>query len=587
MSADPNDPNRSPLLDSSENLTPPGEGAAPNVPKPDDAAGTKTPAGRATKKTPHGGDKNVVNIGEGAQVDQIAVGRNILQAKVNIGSLVIPVRFLLVLLGVAAIAAVVVWWIVTPGQMPPNTKSANIAVVEFAEQDEAGKPINTGEGNKLSQWLYTRLNDELGSNSQDAPPVAWHVATGLDPIHLFQKRYTAGPVRNNEDAKRVAEQVGATIVVYGTLTSGDKTATFVPQFFVMDDPKSQETPELAGSQQMGKPISLSLPLSIGAFESDVKPLGRIVYWLTRGLTFDLVGNFNDAYGELSKAEPEIKQFDDNQGKQVFYYFLGTEALFLAQCEQDALKKFDATPDRSAVEHALDAAEAAYKEAIRIQPDYARAYFGLGQVASIRGQRLAVTPDAKTFGQCRIADLASGTEPPPGKCPEPPPVTDDPARLEQARAELMKSLDYHARAIELMQGSADTLLLQRIQTIRAITKSPLAQAYLLSSNVVEAEPLIQQSIDELTALAKTANAEQDPRVTALLNSGLGIAYYLQAYTRLIQNDTEGFKARAADADASLQVCINIAKTRISDKYLSQQLLPNCLCLQTDIKKALSQ
>lgn len=586
MTNDPNEPKLSPPSDSAEK-----EGQLDEIarqePATSDASAPPTPAPRATQKTPRSGDRNVVNIGEGAKVDQIAVGRNILQAKVHIGSLVIPVRFLLVLLGVAAIAAVVVWWIATPGQMPPNTKSANIAVVEFAEEDEAGNPINTGEGNKLSQWLYTRLNDDLGSSAQEAAPVAWHVATSLDPIHLFQKRYTAGPVRNNEDAKRVAEQVGATIVVYGTLTSGDKTATFVPQFFVLDDPDSQETPELAGSQQMGKPIALPRPVSVGAFESSVKPLGRIVYWLTRGLTFDLSGNFNDAYGELLKGEPEIRQFDDDQGKEVFYYFLGTEALFLAQCEQDALKKFDATPDRSAVEHALDAAEAAYNEAIGFQHNYARAYFGLGQVASLRGQRLTAAPDAKTFGQCRVADLASGAQPPPGKCPELPPITDDPARLEQARAELRKSLDYHAQAIALMQGSTDTLLLQRIRTIRAITKSPLAQAYLLSSNVAEAEPLIQESIDELNLLAGTADAEQDPRVTALLNSGLGIAYYLQAYTRQSHQDNEGFKARAADAVASLQTCINIANTRISDKYLSQQLLPNCLCLQTDIQKMLSQ
>ena len=182
-----------------------------------------------------------------------------------------------------------------PGQMPSNTDSANIAVVEFAEQDEAGNSINTSDGAKLSQWLYDRLNTELGNSPQGTPPTAWHIATSLDPIHLFQKRFTAGPVRNNDDAKRVAEQVGATIVIYGTVTSGDDSLTLEPQFFVVDDPKSQETPELVGSQQMGSPISLSRPVSIGAFESDVKPLGRIVYWLTRGLTFDLVGNFRAAY----------------------------------------------------------------------------------------------------------------------------------------------------------------------------------------------------------------------------------------------------------------------------------------------------
>lgn len=581
MSIDPNDPKRSSLPDSSAQETP-SENSAPPPSKP------------SGNKTSRDGDTNVVNIGESAKVDQIAVGRNILQAKVNIGSLVIPVRFLLVLLGVAAVAAVVVWWIVTPGQMPQNAP-ARIAVVEFAEQDEAGNPKNTGEGTRLSEWLYTRLNtelgtgQELGSNTQDVAPVAWHVATSLDPIHLYQKRYTAGPVRNSEDAERVATQVGADIVVYGTLTVGSKSASLQPQFFIRDDPSVQETPELVGSQQMGRPIPLPLPISTGAFETSIKPLGRIVYWLMRGLTFDLQGDFSTAYQEMRKGEPEVQAFDRNQGKEVFYYFMGTEALFLSQCEEEASKQFTATADRSAVTQALDAAETAYNKAIDAKRDYARAYFGLGQVASQRGQRLVVAPEARDFGQCRIAGSGSGGEVVPNQCPAQPPITDDPARIEQARAELMKSLDFYAQAIEFMQGSTDTLLLQRIQTVRAMTKLPLAQAYLLSSNLADAEPLIQEGIDELNALATTANAEQDPRVTALLNFGLGSGYFMQGYTRLIQNDPDGFKKLVAEADGILQACINIANQKQvqSDLFLTQQLLPNCTCLQIDVKKALSQ
>lgn len=573
------------------NVKPPGDdlprGTEPAsaVPKPGDAAGLNRFIRNLKQKAPPGGDVNVANIGEGAQVDQIAVGRNILQAKVNIGTLVIPVRFLLALLAVGVISAVVVWWVVTPGKMVAGTGSANIAVVEFAEQDAAGKATNTGQGKYLAEWLYNRLNTELASGTLKPSPVIWHLATGFDPIHVFQKRTTTGPVRTKEDAARVAEQVGADIVVYGVVTPGEKSLTFEPQFYLKDDPKSQETPELAGSQQLGKPIALGLPLTIGALESNVQPLGRIVYWLTRGLSFDLAGHFDSAYEELLKGKPEIDALDEGQGTEVFYYFMGTEALFLGQCETDAAKVFTAQADHSSMEQALDAAETAYNKAVEIQPAYARAYFGLGQVASQRGQRLMYTPDAKTFGQCRVANVSQPAPNVPIKCPASPPTTQDAARLEQARAALMKAMDYHTQALGLIGSSQEPLLRQRIQTIRAVTELPLAQAFLLSGMTADAQTHLKAGIDSLTQLGSVTNAEQDPRGAALLDFGLASGYFLQGYVRLIQNDPEGFKAQLTQADSSYQMCVNIARDN-PDVYLRERLGPNCTCAQMDLKKALT-
>lgn len=573
-----------------QNITPPadalprGTDPAPQVPKPGDTAGLSRFIRNLKQKAPPGGDVNVANIGEGAQVDQIAVGRNILQAKVNIGTLVIPVRFLLALLAVGLIAAVVVWWVVTPGKMDAGTGSANIVVVEFAEQDANGKATNTGQGKYLSEWLYNRLNTELASGTVKPSPVIWDLATGFDPIHLFQKRTTTGPVRTKDDAARVAEQVGADIVVYGIVTPGEKALTFEPQFYLKDDPKSQETPELAGSQQLGKPIALGLPLTIGALESNVQPLGRIVYWLTRGLSFDLAGHFDSAYAEFLKGKPEIDSLDEGQGTEVFYYFMGTEALFLGQCETDAAKVFPAQPDHSSMEQALDAAQTAYDKAVEIQPAYARAYFGLGQVASQRGQRLMYTPDAKTFGQCRVAAVSQPAPNVPVKCPASPPTTQDAARLEQARAALMKAIDFHTQALGLIEASKDTLLTQRIETIRAVTELPLAQAFLLSGMVPDAQTHLKGGIDSLVQLGGVTKAEQDPRGAALLDFGLASGYFLQGYVRLIQNDPEGFKALLTQADSSYQMCMNIARDN-PDVYLRERLGPNCTCAELDVKKAL--
>jgi hypothetical protein len=64
------------------------------------------------------GDIIAVNIGEGAQ--NVAVGRFVWQNNVRIGALVVPVRFILVLLAVAAAVAAGVWWAVVPARCAPR-----------------------------------------------------------------------------------------------------------------------------------------------------------------------------------------------------------------------------------------------------------------------------------------------------------------------------------------------------------------------------------------------------------------------------------------------------------------------------------
>ena len=71
----------------------------------------------------------------------------------------LPVRFLFVLLLVIAVLAIGVWWIVTPGKMPPG--DSNIAIVEFGQKDAAGNVKASSQGTYLSQWLYNRMNDEI------------------------------------------------------------------------------------------------------------------------------------------------------------------------------------------------------------------------------------------------------------------------------------------------------------------------------------------------------------------------------------------------------------------------------------------
>jgi hypothetical protein len=110
---------------------------------------------------------------------------------------------------------------------------------------------------------------------------------------------------------------------------------------------------------------------------------------------------------------------------------------------------------------------------------------------------------------------------------------------------------------------------------------------LSGNVADAEAHLKTGIDGLNTVGASLNAQEDPRGVATLNYGLGVGYFLQGYTRLIQNDPEGFKQQLEQADGGFQMCLNIARDNPGDVYMRERLAPNCTCAQIDAKKALAQ
>src|SRR4030095_13132255 len=197
-------------------------------------------------------------------------------------------------------------------------------------------------------------------------------------------------------------------------------------------------------------------------ETFVEPLGRAVIWFSRGLAFDLFGRFDQAYKVLEQGETNLQDWDENQGKEVFYFFKGSEALFLSQCEADAAKVFPATADESAAIQALNKAEAAFKEAKRIQPAYPRAYLGLAQVNVQRAQRLLLPPGAKPLEQCRAPNNPAPSSTTPLSCRERTTGFAAPEQVARAAELRRAAVDLNAQAVALMQGSADELLLHRIQ-----------------------------------------------------------------------------------------------------------------------------
>jgi tetratricopeptide (TPR) repeat protein len=526
-------------------------------------------------------DVNRVNIGEGAQVDQLAVGRNIFQAKVNIGSLVIPVRFLLVLLAVAAVLAVAVWWIVTPGQMPPGDAAANVAIVQFGAQDANGNITDSAQGAFLSDWLYNSLNRELADIPEAARPRFWHLATGFDPVHLFQKRTTA-PVRNEQDAKRVAEQVGATIVIYGNLVPGQSVPAFVPQFFVAQ--REGEADELSGSQQLGQAIPMPLDANDAYRERTLQPIGRALVWFSRGLQNDLNGRHDLAYQILRQGEDQLTDWDENQGKEVLYYFIGREALFLANCEKDASIVFSDATKGSASAQAWDSAQHYFAQAQNIVVSngrsYARATLGLGQVEFQRAQRELIPPGTTQVGQCRINIPQSGTL----TCPEQPPPNTDPARLTAARNHLNEAIRLFNQAKEELEDTVPGRLEAKVNLNRATANTFLGTLDFLTNQPANAEPALQSAIDILTPLQQSTPRD-DRRTLANVYFALGNAQFLAANSELAQNDRSTAITRTQASFDAFDACVKMIPNDDPDLFLRANQLPNCFCRRQDTQKML--
>ncbi len=518
-----------------------------------------------------GGDVNVAQVGEGAQVDQLAVGRNILQAKINIGSLVIPVRFLLVLLGVIAVLAVAVWWITTPGQMPPGSAAANVAIVEFGALDANGNPTSSSQGAYLADWLYNRLTQELETLPSDVQPNFWHLATGFDPVHLFQKRTTA-PIRGETDAERVAEQVGASIVIYGNLVPGQSTESFVPQFYVAQ--REGEADELSGSQQLGQAIPLPTPVSDEYLRANLQPIGRALVWFSRGLQNDLSGRYDLAYQILTEGESRLTDWNEDQGKEVLYYFIGREALFLANCENDARLIFKPEGETSAISMALDTAEKYFTRAKdvaeRTGRTYPRADFGLGQVAFQRVQRYLIPPGASTSGQCRI-NITSDSLP----CPTPPPPPTDPTTLNNARVQLARAIELVDRALQELPNPPPSNLQARILGAQANALVLEGTLDLLQQDFAHAETQSAAAAAQFLDLTRTTPVT-DRRTLGSAYLGLGAAQRTNAFVFLSQSDTARGKQELQNAVNTFNACTQLISADEPDAFLRSSVRRNCVC-----------
>ncbi|MBN1218417.1 MAG: hypothetical protein JXM69_05790 [Anaerolineae bacterium] len=464
---------------------------------------------------------------------EIVAGKNI----VKIGSLVVPAFPLMVaLVAVVVVSALLGWYYLVPAKMPLNT--FNVAVAEFGKIGAQGKVSASKDGQELSEWMFGELQSEYKS-WPTKPPVVWH-----DSMNFLQKRANIGlvrgstPVERQQAAQEIAGRLGATMVIYGNIAVNADPPHIIPEFYIADI--ENEADEIVGIHQLGQPIEVRLPLDLydqrasSFFEQNLGVRADALAWFTRGLALDLSGRHQDALAVLQEAENEeqLKSWSDNQGREILYYFIGRQALFLSR--EDAAY--------------LDEAEAAFKKSLEINPNYTRAHLGLGGVYFQRAQQLS-----------------------------------RPERLQSGYPEL--AVEEYTRVVAEGDNSPGSQI--GIKGLLALGKAYrlLGQAYFDVNAYDQAVPAYEQATDSI----EQALALLDPgqhRLLAEAFLGLGIAYEQQAYIQSGGDDKTAGKLLFEKAYAAYDNCIKEAEAQFYDTTLQDVKNKFCAPNREEVQKVLA-
>jgi tetratricopeptide (TPR) repeat protein len=236
----------------------------------------------------------------------------------------------------------------------------NVAVAEFGALDAQGAAVQSADARGLADLLFSTLNAELqGINAQTSSASSSEQNFVIQTWGPSQVGRIDGktPEARADAAEKFATRSKAHLLIYGYLEPRSGAATFVPQFYLTN---LKDTPELEGEHDLGASVlmrSLDDPDSKATLRADMTRRTRAFAEFVIGLSQYANDEVADANTHFLRAEAD-PQWDDSSGKDVLYLFMGYTAGKLGQ---------------------LDAARGYFEHALKIDPEFARAYLGLGEV----------------------------------------------------------------------------------------------------------------------------------------------------------------------------------------------------------------
>jgi tetratricopeptide (TPR) repeat protein len=461
------------------------------------------------------GDVVVGDVGESAR--GVVIGKNVVQ----IGTLVVPARLAIVLVvllvGLVAGSAFLAWNLWVPDHM---TGLFNIAVAEFGEVDAQGQVHPSPRGQLISRRLFDGLRIEFDNLPftvrQDMQPQLWH-----DSLGLTQKRAGIGlvpgqtPEARAEAARQLARRINAHVVIYGNLPANGSGAGFVPEVYVSPDAGVDvETDKIAGVYQPIGAIPVQLldkasdPIAGRSITIRLNSWTNVLSLFTIGLMYDLLGYPGRALPVLQQAKDELASTVE-EGNPVLWFFIGREALWLKRDQE---------------------AQPAFEQALQLDPNYARARLGLGDI------RLN-----KAYSQ-------------------------SPAERIQA-PDLEQAITEYTTALETAEPSVKGEALYSL----GIAYRLKGETWLNLADYSAADTALAAAVEHLSATLDTLKNTERYRLLAQTYLSLGEAYEDQGHAQLRQDNQEGGHPFFEQALASYDQCIQQGAAAPTDLILTDKII----------------
>jgi tetratricopeptide (TPR) repeat protein len=416
----------------------------------------------------------------------------------------------------------------------------NIAVAEFAVLDAAGQLTNSEHtgGRRLAERVAANLRQEFGDNPAvevwvDSPElVADHHVT----IGIAAEDTVAEDVAGARAPEDLTAALGADALIYGRVEPSSSLASQSLSFYLAPQ-FGQDFTNLVGNYVFTARIPVFDPeRPAEEVWRELDPLSKALAWLLLGLRQERIGEPAQALASFERARSFVPDAD------IVHYFIGQENLFLAQkSEGEATLTYES------------AAEAAFNEALRLNPDNARAIIGLGGVQTLRAQRLLVEGRAPSFD----GDAA--------------------AMFTAAQSEARRALEtYEPVAEQPEQIETYGVPVRSIARLgQGIALRILGDAAYRAGDPAAARQAITQAIETLETAVAPLEEARDYRLMAQLVQALGTVYEWQGFLDQQAADPAATAAYEQALTYYTQ-CRDLGEAFPIDVYLTDRIVDQ-LCL----------
>ncbi len=489
---------------------------------------------RPASSAPAGGDLISGQVGDNNR--NVIIGKN--NTQIIIGTLKIPVIPMVIL--IVLIVAAAAYYLF--GRRGPAVMSGsfNIAVADFGQPDAQGRIGRSQKGDLISQRLYEGLKIELDS-LPPAEQANFHPQVWQDSLDVTQKSVTLGVIAGDTSTARwtaacaLAKTIHANIMIYGNLPADTGSGEFIPEIAVCDDPGLRvNVDEIVGAHTLIQGLSTQLIEQMGRTDTDLAVNLKINAWTSSlslfsiGILYDLQGQPDLALGVFQQARDKLKAGSE-PASEVLYFFIGREELTLAS----NLVTPTSDPGKERDVH-LANAEAAFKQSAAINPNYARAYIGLGGVSFYRAQ-----------------------------------ATNSPDRLKGP--DLAAAIQAYQKALELAPNSPGALLDTKARLGLVSTWILQGEAQRDTGQMADAEKTFDMAIQSAQAALQPLIDAKQYRVLAQAYLSLGEAYHEQGHLKLAEGDKNASKALFQQASQNYGLCIQQKDAAITDQTLADTII----------------